>query len=132
MPAPRERPSSVTAPCPNQTLLVVDDDSLVRVLLARALSREGYRVIQAASAVEALASMNEQVTLVLTDVLMPEVSGVALAQSLRAKRPGLPVLFFSGDHSPPADVREAEGTTAFLPKPFTTLELLRRVRELLT
>jgi CheY-like chemotaxis protein len=131
----RQEPRSLATPVPQPVrggkLMVVDDDSLVRVLLARALKREGFAVLEASSAVEALAQLTDDVALVLTDVVMPEMSGTALAQSLRATRPGLPVLFFSGGLDVPPDVTAAGGRSDFLPKPFSTHELLRRVRALL-
>ena len=79
--------------------LIVDDNAAMRGLLARLLTREGYRVLQAADGVEAMdviRAAGAHVDIVIADVLMPEMSGDELARQLRAERPDLPIVFVSG------------------------------------
>ncbi|MBI0536319.1 PAS domain S-box protein [Roseomonas sp. KE2513] len=106
------------------TLLVVDDEDQVRLVVATQLRDLGYEVIEAdglASAmVQALAAA--QLDLVITDVTMPGGRGPELAQRLRAARPGVPVLFVSGYGDP-----GTPGSEIVLAKPFTPGELARHV-----
>src|SRR5689334_19075458 len=118
------------------TILAVDDDLSVLGMLENALSEAGYRVIPANggwSAVEAFEKSSHPIDLLLTDVIMPDLTGPVLAERLRARQPGLPVLFISGFHD--ADlVQRFAGDKGFsvLSKPFTVDGLLREVRESLT
>ena len=103
------------------TALLVDDEELVRMSTADMLSHLGYEVVEAASAEEALQLVDAGATpdILVTDHLMPGISGEDLARRLRARRPGLPVLIVSG-------YAEAEGIAADLPrltKPFRNAEL---------
>ncbi|MDX6453573.1 MAG: two-component system, cell cycle sensor histidine kinase and response regulator CckA [Gaiellaceae bacterium] len=103
-------------------VLLVDDEDSVRELLTAVLRRRGYTVIHAASPDEALTINPGHYDLLVTDVVMPGMTGVELAQRLDAPR----VLFISGYD------REAVGDdTFFLPKPFTEAELAAKVREVL-
>jgi len=84
---------------PTNFILLVDDESGIRNLVSRRLRREGYRVVEAADAQEALALIAPQaddLALVISDVVMPNGSGPGLAASLRKERPDLPVIFMSG------------------------------------
>src|SRR5205085_11647084 len=104
----------------------------VRVLTTRILEDAGYRVLAAPEGGEALAQYSAEVDVLVTDVVMPGVSGQELADQLRERRARLPVVFVSGyteDHV----VEEArrDGATAFVEKPFSSGELLRAVREVL-
>jgi two-component system cell cycle sensor histidine kinase/response regulator CckA len=86
------------------TILIVDDELPIRSALAKYLSRLGYRVIEAADVTQAMSQMEQhewRVHLVLTDVRMPDSSGVALAARLREKRPNLPVIFMTGQPQAP-------------------------------
>ncbi len=119
----------------NETILLVDDERLVREVAQRALELFGYRVIAAASGAEALTLAAEYVgdiQLLLTDVLMPGMNGRQLAETLLVIRPSLRVLYMSGFA---AAVLTANGelaeSTAFLEKPFSVTELAERVRALL-
>jgi PAS domain S-box-containing protein len=118
----------------DETVLVVEDESYVRALVRATLSRRGYRVIEAASGVEALTMWRTQrprFDLLLTDLVMPGgVGGHELARALQADDPGLRVLFMSG-YSPETAGRALElgsGDT-FVQKPFTPVQLLRAVRQ---
>jgi two-component system cell cycle sensor histidine kinase/response regulator CckA len=113
-------------------VLVVEDEVDVRQFAVRALKRQGYTVLEASDGVEALDIVNaneEEIDLVLSDVLMPEMDGPTLFKELRKTRPDLKVIFVSG--YPNDAFREALGTDdfAFLPKPFTLKELATKVKE---
>jgi two-component system, cell cycle sensor histidine kinase and response regulator CckA len=115
------------------TILVVDDDPSVLALLESTLAGVGYRIITADGgwrAVEAYENAPNPVNLLLTDVIMPDLTGPVLAERLRARQPDLPVLFISGFHD--ADLVQrfvtAKGFT-LLPKPFSISALLRVVEQ---
>lgn len=114
----------------NETLLFVEDDDLLRHLAVAALSMSGYRVIEAASGAEALRAVAEHdapLHLLITDVIMPHMTGTELATRFVELVPGAPVLYISGytGDAPPETGGE------LLQKPFTNEELLERVRRLL-
>ena len=116
------------------TVLVVDDDAAMRVVLARALRAFGFRVLMAGDGREALtlaAAHDGPVHLLVTDVEMPHLAGGELAEALTATRPHLAVLFVSGRVSPGsvADVMRGR-TVAFLAKPFGLDELRATVSKL--
>jgi CheY-like chemotaxis protein len=113
----------------------VEDEDGLRSLVAEMLEDLGYRVIAAASAPEALhmaAEWTGSLDLVLTDIVMPGMSGRELAEALQAHHPRLPVLFMSG-YTDDAMVRHGvEATSALLlQKPFSVATLSSRVREAL-
>ncbi len=115
------------------TILAVDDDRSVLGLLDQALSSAGYRVLLAEGgrrAVELYEKTVDPIHLLLTDVIMPDLTGPVLAERLRAHQPDLQVLFISGFHD--ADLVQrfvtAKGFT-LLPKPFTVDALLRVVEQ---
>ena len=115
-------------------ILITEDDLVLRALTVRALTRHGYRCRAAGTAEEALEVLRSAtaVDLLVTDVVMPGMSGGALGEHLDRERPGLPVLFISGFAG--EDVIGRGLLTAgrpFLQKPFTPDELARRVREVL-
>ncbi len=118
-----------------ETILLVEDDAGVHSVVTRMLKRAGFTVLGAESPSDALRLCEDRSTsvdLVLTDVIMPEMSGRALATQLQAMRPGLPVLFMSG-YTDNAIVHHGvldEGS-AFIGKPFTEVELTSKVREVL-
>jgi CheY-like chemotaxis protein len=117
------------------TVLVAEDEEPVRNLIARSLSDAGYTVLLAQDGEEALEvarRATSPIDLVVTDVVMPRLGGRELATRLAAASPALRVLFVSGyasDSLAPADLREPG--TEYLPKPFTPLVLLDRVRKML-
>ena len=119
-----------------ETVLVVEDEEMVRELACRVLRQHGYTVIEASQAREALriAARGEQaIDLVVTDVIMPGgMSGRQLGERLAESRPGLKVLFISG-YTDDASFRrdDAAPRVPFLQKPFATRVLVQAVRQLL-
>ena len=119
----------------DEVILLVEDEAAVRRVALHALQRYGYTVLEAALPSEALTICREhtgKIDLVVTDVVMPGMSGPDLAQQLLALRPGLKVLLSSGYPGEAIAHRgELFSGLAFLPKPFTPLGLARKVREVL-
>jgi PAS domain S-box-containing protein len=118
-----------------ETILVVEDEPPVRMLVRRTLLTQGYTVLEAGSAEDALALAAEKqgpIDLMLTDSVLPGASGPALARELAATRPDMKVLFVSGYSAD--GVLQDRGLTAgqaFLQKPFELEVLAGKVRELL-
>lgn len=125
------------SPAPQQqTVLFVDDEPGIRSLIARALEREGFAVLQAGSAQDALQACQdrgEPPAVLVTDLTMPGVSGRELAERLRLRWPELPVLFISGYTADPQLAASAapDANTRLLHKPFTTTRLIEELRALL-
>jgi DNA-binding response OmpR family regulator len=113
--------------------LVVDDDPVVRSLIARILARKGWSVIEAANGAEAMVAARAlRPNLVVTDYEMPSLSGLDLARSLRAVDVGLPILMVSGHPNAESGILDLPGgRTAFAVKPFGPDELMARVEALL-
>jgi CheY-like chemotaxis protein len=113
----------------SETVLLAEDEESVRKLVCRVLQAQGYRVLAAASGPEALelaAKHDGPIPLLLTDVVMPGMSGPVLAETITASRPDVRVLFMSGyadDHLPALGL-----DTDLILKPFAPAELLRRTR----
>ncbi len=119
----------------NETILLVEDEDLVREMIGESLASYGYRVRVASSGSEAIglcAVNGETIHLMLTDVVMPGMSGVELARRLAPLRPEMKVLFMSG-YASNAILHEGilEPGVGFLQKPFTTDSLARKVRQVL-
>ncbi len=118
-----------------ETILLVEDEAGVRQLATRVLARAGFEVIAAASGEEALslsAAYAGRVDLLLTDLVMPGISGRTTAERLHVERPAMRILFMSGYSDEADKLRSADGGKALLiPKPFTAEILERRVREAL-
>jgi nitrogen-specific signal transduction histidine kinase len=119
-------------PNPHATILLVEDEPWLRDIADRVLSREGYRVLVAGDAVEAraLAASTGHIDLLLTDVIMPGVSGPRLAAQLVQERPSLAVLFMSG-YGGAELAGELKPEERLLRKPFTPVVLLEHVRAIL-
>ena len=116
------------------TLLIVEDEPLVRSMATRVLRIAGYTVLTAGDGAEALRVAGERsrpVDLLVTDVVMPQIGGEDLAARLRALWPGLLVLYISGYTERGFASRGLAPGSAFLQKPFTPAALAHRVRELL-
>jgi PAS domain S-box-containing protein len=117
-----------------ETVLVVEDEDVVRLLAANLLERHGYTVLQAASgvaAIEVWQRARDQIDLLLTDLVMPGgMTGRELAARLRADRPALKVIYTSGYSAEPTDHGEAlvDGIN-FLRKPYRPDKLAQTVRE---
>ncbi len=119
----------------NETILLVEDEENVREVANRILQQAGFHVLKASSPDEAIVlcgQNTERVDLVLTDVIMPRMSGRLLAERLRTLRPGIRVLFMSGYTD---DVILQNGVlelgTHFIQKPITPDSLTRKVRDVL-
>ena len=117
-------------------VLLVEDEATVRSIARRILERDGYRVVEAANGVEAVQIMEQQhepISLVLTDLVMPEMGGRELAAHVRNVSPSSRVLFMSG-YTEDAILRRSavEPGTLFLHKPFTLETLRDKVREALS
>jgi PAS domain S-box-containing protein len=110
-----------------ETALVVEDADAVRVLTGRILYAAGYQVIGVENGVVALERLDAADVLV-TDVVMPGMSGVELATAARERRPDLPVVFVSGYTGNETIALDGDPATAFLAKPFDGDGLLRAVR----
>ena len=122
-------------PRENTTVLVADDEAGVRKLAARILRTRGYSVLEAASGAEALVvarAWHGQIHLLVTDVVMPEMSGWELARRLQDERPGLETLYISG-YAENAVVQQGgvDKKVNVLQKPFAAGALVQKVRELL-
>jgi DNA-binding NtrC family response regulator len=118
------------APRGSETILLVDPEPEPRKLAAFMLTKQGYQVVEARSAVEALKQFAAcpAIDLLVTEILMPYVSGSVLAGQLRDLQPGLRVLYMS--HAGPGKTaRHIE--LPFLQKPFTMRVLAGKVREVL-
>ena len=119
----------------SETILLAEDERNVRELAREVLEEEGYRVLEARNGVEALAIAGQHtgpIHLLLTDVVMPEMGGHALAQRLTSDRQGLKVLYMSGYTADPDMQQGILGTrAAFLSKPMLPEMLLQKVREVL-
>jgi hypothetical protein len=118
-----------------ETILLVEDDEMVRTLVRETMESNGYRVLEASDPLEAhvvAGNYGHAIDLLITDVVMPKASGPQLAKELIRVNPGLKVLYMSG-HTEHAiskrGVRRKE--VAFLPKPFTPAQLIAKVREVL-
>ena len=115
-----------------ETILLVEDDPTLRDLTRRVLEENGYRVLTAASGIDALTLCDrarERIHLLLTDVTMPRMSGAALAESVRERHPETRVVFMSGYTDEEAVLRAASGGgVRFLQKPYTPAGLLRIIR----
>jgi PAS domain S-box-containing protein len=115
-------------------VLVVEDDPLVRSVVARELASHGYRVAEAPNghaALERLSQSSDQFDLLITDLAMPQMDGRELAERVAEIRPDLPVLFISGHPDEAARRALVEADRPYLQKPFTAEELLGRLEEML-
>jgi signal transduction histidine kinase/ActR/RegA family two-component response regulator len=134
-PAPVPAPVREQAlPQGHEVILICEDEPSVRALSASFLRSAGYEVLEAGSGAEALqlAAARTDVSLLATDVVMPQMNGVQLARSLRQRLPELRVLYLSGYTAEVLDYRTESGTKdELLTKPFTRAELLARVRNAL-
>jgi CheY-like chemotaxis protein len=127
--------SNQEIPSGHETILVVEDDTGVRELVQQVLRKRGYNLLQARNGHEALrliAGCPDPIHLLLTDVVMPGVSGKALAEKLAQVQPGLKTLFMSG-YTDQAITHHGvlDPGVAFIQKPFSPAALARKVRAVL-
>ena len=132
----RVAPPVASPPRGGETILVIEDAAPLREMVQEILQEAGYAVLSAANANEALATAGAHagaIALVISDVVMPGLSGPAVAARLRGLRPGIRVLFMSGYPDESIGQRGAalDPSTHFLQKPFTADSLTRKVREVL-
>jgi DNA-binding NtrC family response regulator len=130
-----ERKSQHAGPAPgSELLLVVEDEAPVRELVQRSLEGFGYTVLVAANAEEAtrlFRAHRDDIALLISDVVIPGVSGPALYKSLAEEAPHLKALFLSGYTPEVVQERGVLEDAPFLPKPFTLSDLARTVRRVL-
>jgi len=112
---------------------VVEDEPAIRQLVSRILGRRGYEVLAAPDGETGLRrfSEREDIDLVLTDIVMPGLDGVGMAQELRSRRPDLPVLFMSGYPGENRPGLDEDDLDLLIDKPFTPNQLLERVEQVL-
>jgi two-component system cell cycle sensor histidine kinase/response regulator CckA len=113
-------------------VLLVEDEEVVRNFAARALKRQGYKVLEAASGVEALEVMEKnkgKIDIVVSDVVMPEMDGPTLLKELRKKTPDIKIIFVSGYPNDAFKAALGDENFAFLPKPFSLPQLAAKVKE---
>lgn len=129
-------PAPETAPAGGgETILMAEDDEMVRNLAVTVLKRAGYRVLTANDGMEAVALFKQHaddISLLLLDIIMPNLGGHGALREMRAFRPGVPALFSSGysEHSVQTDFVLGEGL-ALIHKPYAPRDLLRAVRDAL-
>jgi len=127
--------AEVPIPRGRETVLLVEDEDVVRNLTRQVLEQAGYKVVESSRGKEAIRLYSENdraVDLLLTDVVMPEMSGKEVADQLTALKPELKVLFMSG-YTDEAIVHHGvlDSNIEFIQKPFTPAALARKVREVL-
>ena len=140
-PAPRAAETEPAAPARSldltgtASILLVEDEEAVRAFATRALESRGYTVYKAGTGNEALELMRDHrdtISLVVSDVVMPEMDGPTLLKELRKIRPGLPIIFVSGYAKEAFARNMPDGETfGFLAKPFTLRQLATTVKETL-
>jgi two-component system cell cycle sensor histidine kinase/response regulator CckA len=112
------------------TVLLVDDEAAIRLLLSQSLRHLGYRLLEAASGADALAIHSgspEPIDVLVSDIMMPEMTGVELARKLSASNPKMKVLFMSGFYEAPSNVK---AEWEFLQKPFSPRALCDRLERM--
>ncbi len=117
---------------PGPKCLIVEDEYLVRLVLAEALSDDGFEVVEAADSDEALTVLQQQpdIDLLLTDIQLPgRLDGVRLARRAREQAPGLPVIYMTG--RPDGSLRiDDPGRDALIAKPYLPSEICATARRL--
>jgi two-component system cell cycle sensor histidine kinase/response regulator CckA len=116
------------------TILLVEDEPMVRTVAERALTRHGYKVLTATNGEEALEIIDrgDEIALLISDVVMPVMDGPTMVREARKTRPKLPILFMSGYAEEQLRKSIDIANVAFLPKPFSVQELAEAVRKALT
>ncbi|WP_326408097.1 hybrid sensor histidine kinase/response regulator [Sphingomonas sp.] len=124
---PKERPAELWG---SGTILLVEDEAMVRAVAERALTRQGYKVVTAGNGEEALECLEagETFDLLISDVVMPTMDGPTLVRHARVKYPDLPILFMSGYAEEQLRKSIDIERVAFLPKPFSVQQLAEAAR----
>jgi two-component system cell cycle sensor histidine kinase/response regulator CckA len=124
---PKERPAELWG---SGTILLVEDEAMVRAVAERALTRQGYKVVTAGNGEEALECLEggESFDLLISDVVMPTMDGPTLVRHARVKYPDLPILFMSGYAEEQLRKSIDIERVAFLPKPFSVQQLAEAAR----
>ena len=131
VPAAYEGAPAAALPGRDETVLVVEDERPVRRLVERVLGGNGHRVLVAATGSEAIdvARESQRIDLLVTDVIMPQMSGVSVAEFIKNMHPNVKVLFMSGyPDDTVAQLGVRDGVEKFIQKPFTSEELLGKMR----
>ena len=119
----------------SETILLVEDEEPVRAVIGTMLEGKGYRVLSAhdaKAAIETLGDADHKIQLLLTDVVMPGLTGPELAERVRAVRPELPVLMMSGySEDSESLVNSEDESVTLIQKPFSAEQLLRKLHEIL-
>ncbi|MBA4090408.1 MAG: hybrid sensor histidine kinase/response regulator [Sphingobium sp.] len=137
--ADAEQPAPVKAPAPRPetwgtgTVLLVEDEDMVRAVAERALTRQGYKVLTANDGEQGLEVLGgpEKIDLLISDVVMPNMDGPAMVAQARRAYPDLPVLFMSGYAEEQLRKSIDIAHVAFLPKPFSVSQLAEAARDAL-
>jgi two-component system, cell cycle sensor histidine kinase and response regulator CckA len=133
-PAMKEQKTPLSIAGGNETLLVVDDEEIVRSYLKRTLEKAGYRVIAAGDGEEAVEMFlqNAEISLVLTDMMMPGKNGKEIIKEIRGMNPEIKAVFISGYTADTIETRGmVEEGVELVTKPFSKDELLRKIRGVL-
>lgn len=115
-------------------ILLAEDDLSMRQFIKKALERAGHSVVDAEDGLQALARLQEQAfDLLLTDIVMPGLDGIELAQKASAQRPSIKVMFITGFAAVAMDAKKSQPQSAkVLSKPFHLNDLVKQVDVLLT
>jgi CheY-like chemotaxis protein len=132
MPAQEDR-EDLVAPGGAETILLVDDDEAIRRVAERSLVSYGYTVVVARDGVEALTQAHDmpRIDLLLSDVVMPQLSGPQVAERLRARHPTMRVVFMTGWVNEATMKLELDADVTLLRKPFTPVALALTIRSAL-
>ena len=120
----------MTRPKPASVILLVDDEQMIRNLLRLVLQSHGYDVLEASNGSEALALFDKhqrEIALLLTDGVMPEITGFELSRQVVTKRPEVPVVFISAYC---ATIPKELNRYCCIPKPFLPADIIERVAEI--
>jgi CheY-like chemotaxis protein len=125
-PADEGEPERTSERADQTVVLVAEDEPTILALTTRMLSSQGYTVLPAASGIDALklARKTDRIDVLLTDVIMPGMTGSELAATLTSERPGLPIVYMSGYSNQILSDGVLDAETLYLPKPFKPQELL--------
>ena len=133
-PEKTQRPTNARNTTGNETILVAEDELAVRSLIKQTLEDKGYKVIEAANGDEALQlseEFTERIDCVVTDVVMPKMSGFKLSQEIQKSRPGIKVLYVSGYAYTGRHEGASVSPDTFLAKPFSPEMLALKVHRIL-